>query len=383
MGFFSFSLLKDQFVYLSNKIEPNKKYFSKDITLWKELNNRNKNQNFCFLKHEKRSHISSIEKRLLLCLPPNFGLGDAVEYSIAINSLIKSNKFLDVGIAFCSKYEFIFKEIFLFKNIYPLLISEDQIRMYETIFHLTHEVKSLKFQKYKRSNIALEICKYFNVPLIDFKVSNHKQKEYDKKTISIYPISTSTIRSMPYSVLNRIVESLGEQYKIKVIIDDSDYSKYLIGKNDNKKISIIKPKNISSLIEEISKIWCGIFIDSGPLHVAKIFNKKGFFIETSVDSEILLSNYKNIFTIKNIYKSNYCDGPCGLVDLFFYNGSVGCYETNKLSFEKIKSFDNFKSLQRWNKKDINPKFYFNPVGCVKKIRIKEIIEMINNNIREN
>ena len=42
MGFFSFSLLKDPFVYLSNKIEPNKKYFSKDITLWKELNNRNK-----------------------------------------------------------------------------------------------------------------------------------------------------------------------------------------------------------------------------------------------------------------------------------------------------------------------------------------------------
>ena len=254
--------------------------------------------------------------------------------------------------------------------------------MYETIFHLTHEVKSLKFQKYKRSNIALEICKYFNVPLIDFKISNHKKKENYKKTISIYPISTSTIRSMPYSVLNKIVESLGEQYKIKIIIDDSDYSKYLIGKNYNKKISIIKPKNISSLIEEISKIWFGVFIDSGPLHVAKIFNKKGFFIETSVDSEILLFNYKNIFTIKNIYKSNYCKGPCGLVDLFSYNGNVGCYETNKLSFEKIKSLVNFKSLQRWNKKDINQNFISIQLDVLK-IRIKEIIEMINNNIREN
>ena len=39
MAFFSFSLLEDSLTYLSNQIEPNQKYFSKDTTLWKELNN--------------------------------------------------------------------------------------------------------------------------------------------------------------------------------------------------------------------------------------------------------------------------------------------------------------------------------------------------------
>ena len=69
MGFFSFSLLKDPLIYSSNKIEPNKKYYSKDTALWKELKNRNKNKNFkwwayvlgilgCFIRvqHIRRSN---------------------------------------------------------------------------------------------------------------------------------------------------------------------------------------------------------------------------------------------------------------------------------------------------------------------------------------
>ena len=47
MAFFSFSLLKDQLTYFSHIIEPNQKYFSKDVALWKELNNRNKKTKFC------------------------------------------------------------------------------------------------------------------------------------------------------------------------------------------------------------------------------------------------------------------------------------------------------------------------------------------------
>ena len=57
MAFFSFSLIEDSFTYLSKQIEPNQKYYSKDITLCKELNNKNKNKNFCYLKYENRTKI--------------------------------------------------------------------------------------------------------------------------------------------------------------------------------------------------------------------------------------------------------------------------------------------------------------------------------------
>ena len=63
MAFFSFSLLKNRLTYFSNEIEPNQKYFSKDITLWKELKNRNKKKQICVLNHENRLTINSLGKK--------------------------------------------------------------------------------------------------------------------------------------------------------------------------------------------------------------------------------------------------------------------------------------------------------------------------------
>ena len=382
MAFFSFSLLKDSFVYLSTKIEPNKKYYSKDITLSKVLNNKNKIKSFAQVNYESRTNITNVGKKLLICLPPKFGLGDAVEYGIAINSLIQIKKFNKIGIAFTSNHYYLFKEFFCFQYIYPIMLTQDELTNYDTVFHLTLEIKALKYQKYNRSNIAQEMCKYFKVPLIDYKKEITKVKKDNIKTISIYPISTSYIRSLPESILEEIIKSFSNEYKIKIIFDNSDYSNYLLGNMKNDNFTSVVPKNIESLILEISKTNFGIFIDSGPLHLAKCFNIKGVLIETSVASKILLSNSKNIISVKNKYKSDYCNGPCGLVDLFACKNKVGCYETHKLNFKNVISFKNQKKLQRWNKKENNSHLISNPVGCIKQLDVKNIIELIKFKIKE-
>ena len=382
MAFFSFSLLKDFFVYSSTKIEPNKKYYSKDIALSKELNNKNKINSFAELNYENRLHINSIGKKILICLPPKFGVGDAIEYGIAIYSLIQIKKFDKIGIAFTSNHYYIFKKFFAFLDIYPLIISQDELSFYDTVFHITLEINALKYQKYNRSNIAQEICDYFKVPLIDFQKKTNIVKKNNIKSISIFPISTSFIRCLPIHTIEEIIKNFSNKYEIKIIIDDSVYSKYLLQNIKKNNFISVEPKNIESLILEISKTNFGIFIDSGPLHIAKCFNKYGVLVETSVSSKILLSNSKNIMPIKNKYKSNYCNGPCGLVDIFAYKSKVGCYETHKINFEDIISFKNKKNLQRWNKKENNSHLISNPVGCIKQIEVKNIIELIRFKIKE-
>ena len=381
MAFFSFSL-NGSFHYLSKKIEPNKKYYSKDISLSKELNNKNKITSFAELNYESRVNITNIGEKLLICLPPKFGVGDAIEYGIAINSLIQIKKYSKIGIAFTGDHNYLFKEFFIFKNIYPLIISEDELRTYDTVFHITLEINALKYQKYKRSDIAQEICDYFRVPLIDYKKKISKVQKDDVKTISIFPISTSLIRSLPLHIIEEIINCFSNEYKIKIIFDSSDYSKYLIENIKNNNFIAVEPSNIESLILEISKANFGIFIDSGPLHIAKCFNKNGILVETSVFSKILLSNSNNIMSVKNRYKSNYCNGPCGLVDIFAYNGKTGCYETHKLNFNDIVSFKNKKNLQRWNRKENNSHLISNPVGCIKQIDVQNIIESISFKIKE-
>ena len=382
MAFFSFSLLKDPLTYLSSQIEPNLKYFSKDTTLWKELNNRNKKKQICILNHENRLRSDSLGKKILICLPPKFGLGDAIEYSISIKSIIESNKFSKIGIAFCSNMTFVFKDLFSFAYIYPIFISDKEMKRYDTIFHTTFEINALKFQKYRRSNIVDEIFKYFDVSVVDFTINKNNSIKKTIKEISIFPVSTSLVRSLPYRVIDKIIEKFQNKYHFKIFIDDSDFSNHLKEKNFNNNSSFIKPKHIKSLVEEIKKIEFGIFMDSGPLHVAKIFDKKGILIETSVSSKILLSNSKNIYNIQNQYQSNFCNGPCGLVDVFSLDNKVGCYESHKISYEDIKNLKSFKVLQRWNKKDSNSHFIPNPVGCVGNINIKNILKVLENNLKE-
>ncbi|MDB2349344.1 hypothetical protein N9W05_03105 [Alphaproteobacteria bacterium] len=382
MAFFSFSLIKDSFVYLSTNIEPNKKYYSKDIALSKELNNKNKINSFAELNYETRTLITNVGKKLLICLPPKFGLGDAIEYGIAINSLLQVKKFNKIGIAFTSNHNYIFTDFFSFTNIYPVIISQDNLDNYDTVFHITLEISTLKYQKYKRSDIAQEICNYFKVPLIDYKKEITKVKKNHIKTISIFPISTSPIRSLPLNILEEIIKTFSKIYKIKIIFDNSYHSKYLFESIKNKRFIPLQPKNIENLILEISKTNFGIFVDSGPLHIAKCYSKNGILVETSVSSKILLSNSKKLLSAENKYKSNYCNGPCGLVDVFAYEGKVGCYETHKLNFKDIVSFKNKKNLQRWNKKEINPHLISNPVGCIKQIDVKNIIELIRYKIKE-
>ena len=187
---------------------------------------------------------------------------------------------------------------------------------------------------------------------------------------------------MPLNILEEIIITFSDIYKIKIIFDNSDYSKYLFENIKNKRFISLQPKNIENLILEISKTNFGIFVDSGPLHIAKCYSKNGILVETSVSSKILLSNSKKLLSAENKYKSNYCNGPCGLVNVFAYESKVGCYETHKLNFKDIVSLKNKKNLQRWNKKEINPHLISNPVGCIKQIDVKNIIELIRYKIKE-
>ena len=97
MPYFSFSL--DQ-IYLNQQksnditslnILPNTIYFSKNTKLWKVLNkNINLNSNY-FIKFEKRKKIKIIYRKILFFLPPSIGLGDAIEYALAIKAIKNAN----------------------------------------------------------------------------------------------------------------------------------------------------------------------------------------------------------------------------------------------------------------------------------------------------
>ena len=127
-------------------------------------------------------------------------------------------------------------------------------------------------------------------------------------------------------------------------------------------------------------MYFGVFMDSGPLHVAKILNKKGILITSSVGKEILLKGFNNIEGIDNSYKSAFCKSPCGLVNVFNYKNKIGCYDSLSIEKKTILGLKNFNILQRGKIKESYVNFVFNPINCLKKINKQLVIQKIQKNL---
>lgn len=387
MPFFSFVLKKkinkeilsnfdeDKQKILSD-MHTNTKYFCKNTKLWKILNKKKYSNFLTNISFEKRIKNQQIDSKILFCLPPSLGLGDIIEYALAVEAIKKANIFSEIGIAFIGRYEKIFKKYFTVSNIYPEIISEEVYNSFGTIFHTTLEIPAFKNQKFVRSDIEKNLINYFKVK----KIRTTKNKYKDKiKKITIFPISNSSMRIMPIALLENIIEFFSDNYLIEIVLDiNSTLSNYFEKKFINNKAVKIYPKNLGALLSIIESIDFGVFMDSGPLHVAKILNIKGILIENSVSSKILLNDFNSIKSFKNTYQSKFCEAPCGLTNIFNYDNNYGCFDSlqiNKLDFNKI---DNLNSFQRGSAIDYNKKFIDNPVSCLKNINSLMVINFLEN-----
>ena len=386
MPFFSFSLKKNFLAseclpYISiNSIENDQTYFSKNTKLWKYLNKKKNKDLINSISFEPRKPISKIEDTILFCLPPSLGLGDIIEYALSINSIVDSKKFKKVGIAFIGKYEIILKKYFKIKNIFPDIINLNDLNKYKSIFHVTLEIKELRMQKYVRQDIEKIMNKYFSINENKFLKTNFKK---NIKKITIFPISKSPLRSMSPKILQSIIDCYENEYEIDIVFDDnSDISKYLEKKINLKKCKYQNPSNLEELCNIVEKIEYGIFMDSGPLHLAKLLNKPGILIVTSVDEKILLNKFSNIIPIKNSFTSNYCSAPCGLTNIFNYKGKSGCYFSLSLNKQEFLNIKNLNALQRGTNKLTYVDFISNPVGCIDKINIKNLLKSINTSLEK-
>ena len=385
MPYFSFSL--NNVYHLSKQknlssvfkdLKPNKIYYSKNTNLWNFLTKKEFSSNLDFIKYEKRYPILGLGNTILFCLPPSIGLGDAVEYALSIKAILLSKRFDAIGVAFVGKYKEIFQRYFNINEIYDEVICEDFINSYETKFHITLEINKLKHQKYNRQDIERMILNFFNIP--KFRRLIFLTKTTVKK-ISIFPISKSPIRTMPIDLINFIVNNFYHEYKIEIILDKNSKISGFIKENISyKKIKILSPNNLNELLRIVENINFGIFMDSGPLHVAKILGKKGILITGSVSAKILLNNFNSINSIDNNYKSLFCQAPCGLVNIFNFENKIGCYDSLQINKDKVLSLDNLQSLQRGNLKNNYVNFVVNPVNCLKNISKNEVKKLIKETI---
>ncbi len=383
MPYFSF-ILKESFYnsplkehFLQYNLKPQVKYFSKSSNIWRIINKKIFGVHLSELKYEERKSYISNSNSILFFMPPSIGLGDSIEYALSVKSIINKKIFKKVGIAFAEKYEYIFTNLFKLNNVYKYVVEEKELSSFDTTFHFSKEIKKIINQKYDRSDIEKEINLFFNV---EIKKSN-KNKLTKVKKITLFPIASTPLRTMPINIINSIISKFKSKIEVEIVIDDFFLtSKYLLSQINPKDVTLVFHDKIQDLINIIKNIEYGIFVDSGPLHIAKVLNKNGLFIETTVSEKILIRNYENIETISNLYKSQYCSGPCGLTNLFNLKNVPGCYETHAISKAEFNNIVNKNALQRGILKNKYMEFIEHPVNCIKNIDLEKILNTIENKL---
>ncbi len=377
MPFYSFSATEKTDLLKKYNICLNQIYYSKNNFIWKIIKKEKNKKKFNF-QQEHRKKIKKIGKDIIFCLPPSIGLGDAIEYARAFKSIKDSNIFSNIAVAFTERFTFIFKNYFEIEKIFPYIISEKDIDNYDSVFHLTLEIPALINQKYLRSDIEKEINNYFKLN------STYIYPIVKKKTIkkvAIFPISNSPLRTMPINIIKEIVNFLKQNFKIEIYFDKkSEISNYIEKELNTENLTIINCNDAEELVKSIKTIEYGVFMDSGPLHVAKIFNKRGVLIESSVSAKILLNNCEQIKQINNNFTSPFCKSPCGLTDLFKYNKSPGCYHSLEVKRKDIIK-NNF--LELGSRRDIKNSyldFIKKPVACLRSLNIQTILNYIKQDL---
>ena len=181
---------------------------------------------------------------------------------------------------------------------------------------------------------------------------------------------------MPIEILTKLINLLKKHFNIEIFLNqNSEISNLLYKRLIDEDTKIIDPKNTIALISAIKKIEYGIFMDSGPLHVAKMFNKKGLLIETSVSTKILLRKYKMIKGVENTFSSSFCIAPCGLTDIFNHNNNHGCFDSLQIERAKFKR-ENYSNMISRGVKNHYKKFFFKPVGCLSSLNVQNIYNAI-------
>ncbi|MDC0195139.1 hypothetical protein OAJ82_02600, partial [Alphaproteobacteria bacterium] len=177
-----------------------------------------------------------------------------------------------------------------------------------------------------------------------------------------------------------IINNFSKSYEINLVLDNTKISTSVEKNIKEKNVNKLKPDSLEGLIQIVKKTEFGIFVDSGPLHLAKIFGIQGALMITTVSDEILLNNFQTIYPIKNFFTCPYCIAPCGLTNLFNYNNVVGCYESLKIKKQNLLKIDNINSMQRGQMKNTYIDFIDKPVACIKNIEFDFFINQIKQQI---
>lgn len=263
--------------------------------------------------------LRSARGKSVVFLLPSEGLGDCVLYAGAIRQIIQAFSPARVAIAFSGRSSDVFAHLGMAVEIYPLLLPRRVLLDANLVVDFETDLPALHSAGIEMVSIDTLILRHLDLPT-SYRWP-HRRAHREVRRIGIFPQSSSTIRTLPPALTAFLATELGGRgFTVEIMVEPRFrqgllYRERLMAMLGQQAPIVSDLATVDRLFEFIREIDYGIFCDSGPAHVAKMFSVPGFGIYTTVAPDIVQGGFDNLAHWSSDYASDWCRAPCGLVKL--------------------------------------------------------------------
>jgi len=253
-------------------------------------------------------------KRLLFLLPGE-AIGDNVGYFLFLRAAIEQLSPKRVAVFNAGAASDIYR-LDRRIDVFPLWITTQQLKSFDRVFDLL-EVPALRELALRPCDPEGPLCDYTQIaPSLKYQTKPATNRK--PASIALFPLASSPMRSLPIGLCQSLIK--------RIVASDIGVTVYL---NEKQRQSLVYSEALSSLqgsrvkihsgcrslaelLSAVADTEFGVFCDSGPAHLTKLFGTRGLAIHTSADAKPLRGRFSNLQAWQSGYAGRYCTAPCGL-----------------------------------------------------------------------
>lgn len=273
-------------------------------------------------------------KRVLVLLPSR-ALGDNVPCALFLEALRTQRGVKALGV-FCAGAAAPIYRLIEGLEVFPVWLERRALKRWDVLIDLGH-VEARRDIELWPVDMEDELLKAFGLDPASarFPADGRVVPSDRPLSIGVWPLASSPLRTLPPPVTVAVCNALAARglptgSTVTLYLNKFQGMGRLLAEAVRPQLAdgvrvIDGFESIDSLLQTIRTLDYGVFADSGPAHIAKLYATPGLAVYTSAHAEILQGRFRNITPWHVGYAGPHCAAPCGLSKVRqTADGRVGC-----------------------------------------------------------
>jgi ADP-heptose:LPS heptosyltransferase len=321
-------------------------------------------------------------KRVLFLLPAQ-ALGEAVAMFLFLQAVLERYPTARLAVA-CAQSA---ADIYALDGrieLFTLWIAKKRLQEFDALIDLGQVAARRNIDIWPVDMEAELLTAFDLAPSASYGSEPRRIQGKEALRIGILPLATSPLRTLPITVTLALVAALKERGHVTLSLNRDQqqgrlYAGEVAGRLGAEVTLVDGFASIGALMAAIRDFDYAVFADSGPAHIAKLFQTPGVAVYSSAPGDVLQGRFTNLARWTVPYVGPYCAAPCGLAKLRqTAAGRVGCMGSLGLGLDLLPA-----TARGHHATQVERLLLQDPVPCIRHLRDdpEPLVEFVLNDLR--